>query len=608
MNLLDRLAYDTGGYTVQEILSSFCNKILEIIDLVNKHEEVCDEAHTLIENIRNEVVPDLVDDIMKELQDTGYFNNLVNVTLIEQLRTEVTTLLNDTITDYTTRLDNFDSQLDNNTKYVNVLSKKDGIKTDTQIFKETIQEAYDKSINITGWRSPLVIEIPSGEYRINDTIIDVNLNIEGGRFVFRGQGYQNTKIIFTPETEKFLIENKAIFGFTTFEGITFESNNIGKFMNAVGGGSGNCQSFTFEKCKFENFKNIITVTGGTMCSEVTFRDCKINGGDNDSILFNLNNSQAVNWRFFATDIEAFNGILFNYLAGTSISYYQGSIIPINNGIVMNIDGNANPNLFGEGNAPLLNANGVRFEMRDNSKLINVIEAHSFVTAQFTCCGMGGDNIETDKFICNLKLNNRIIFDNCYNLNNYKFKHTINENAYVYESYIEFRNVCPNNILENSSVNVVNNIKGNPIYNFINCGINGSTRLGEKSACSRTLLTTSRHLIEFNENKKPVFNNIAVDTPFTLEYEIKGIYLCSLGLHIEKAWTGGYGDMTFDVKVYNGDKSIMYCNGTLESSKGISLTSNNIFKSIDDDKIIIEFTPKSIWGSTFSCIPHLIFEY
>ena len=113
MNLLDRIAYDTGGYTVQEILSSFCNKIKEIIDLVNKNEEVCDEARTIIENIRNEVVPELVNDIMKELQDKGYFDTLVNVTLIEQLRTELTTLLNQAITDYTTRLDNIDSQLDN---------------------------------------------------------------------------------------------------------------------------------------------------------------------------------------------------------------------------------------------------------------------------------------------------------------------------------------------------------------------------------------------------------------------------------------------------------------------------------------------------------------
>ena len=112
MNLLDRISYDTGGYTVQEILSSFCNKILEIIDQVNKNEEICDESKTIIENIRNEVVPELVDDIIKEMQDNDYFDNLVNVNLIENLRTELTTLLNQTITDFTTRLDNFDSQLD----------------------------------------------------------------------------------------------------------------------------------------------------------------------------------------------------------------------------------------------------------------------------------------------------------------------------------------------------------------------------------------------------------------------------------------------------------------------------------------------------------------
>ena len=112
MNLLDRMSYDTGGYTVQEILSSFCKKILEIIDLVNKNEEVCDEVHTIIENIRNEVVPKLVEDMMKELQDNGYFDRLVNVKLIEQLRTELTTLFNQAITDFTTRLDNFDVQLD----------------------------------------------------------------------------------------------------------------------------------------------------------------------------------------------------------------------------------------------------------------------------------------------------------------------------------------------------------------------------------------------------------------------------------------------------------------------------------------------------------------
>ena len=113
------MCYDTGGYTVQEILLSYCNKILEIIDLVNKNEEICNETHTNIENIRNEVVPELVEDIMKELQDSGYFDSLVNVTLIEQLRTELTTLLNQTITAFTTRLDNITKHL--NSIEINVL-------------------------------------------------------------------------------------------------------------------------------------------------------------------------------------------------------------------------------------------------------------------------------------------------------------------------------------------------------------------------------------------------------------------------------------------------------------------------------------------------------
>ena len=159
MNLLDRIAYDTGGYTVQEILSSFSKKILEIIDLVNKNEEVCDESRTIIENIRNEVVPHVVDDIMKEMQDSGYFDSLVNVTLIENLRTELTTLLNNAITDYTSRIDNVVKK-----DYINALnppSPLSPISEDDSDIALKINAMFEIGKNI---------EIPFGQYNLNTKI------------------------------------------------------------------------------------------------------------------------------------------------------------------------------------------------------------------------------------------------------------------------------------------------------------------------------------------------------------------------------------------------------------------------------------------------------
>ena len=168
MKLLDRIAYDSGGYTVQEILSSFCKKILEIVDLVNKNEEVCDEARTIIENIRNEVVPDLVNDIMKELQDNGYFDSLVNVTLIEELRTELTTLLNDTITDFTTRLDNFNSRLD--TKANLIMVENVGISIN-DIKKEISQIYKILAIGNNKIRENCVLDVDFKKYN-NDTFTE----------------------------------------------------------------------------------------------------------------------------------------------------------------------------------------------------------------------------------------------------------------------------------------------------------------------------------------------------------------------------------------------------------------------------------------------------
>ena len=235
MNLLDRMCYDTGGYTVQEILSSFTKKILEIIDLVNKNEEVCDEARTIIENIRNEVVPDLVDDIMKELQDSGYFDDLVNVTLFEQLRTEITTLLNQTITDYTNRLDNFDSQLDNIEKNINKIC----YTIDTSI---TLNNSLNTLINnIDGGK----IVIPPGNYTLDGEITINKSNIEL-------EFLKGSKIIVNYVDKNVLtilpsLENIKITGFN----VVGNANRMNDQYAIVVGR--NCKNITIRDCLLNNF-------------------------------------------------------------------------------------------------------------------------------------------------------------------------------------------------------------------------------------------------------------------------------------------------------------------------------------------------------------------
>ena len=235
MNLLDRIAYDTGGYTVQEILSSFCKKIIEIIDLVNKNEEVVDEAHTLIENIRNEVVPALVDDMMNEMQDNGYFDSLVNVTLINQLRTELTTLLNQAITDYTTRLDNFGSQLEQSDKKINYIVRPEMFSgnNDSERIQNAINYIVNNKINGT--------VILRGEYTLTSKLtVDVTYCSIDGNAVLNSQIGNSETILITggdklyiniPYQSKSYIKGILLIGQRTTGsiGILYKSNNTSNF-------------------------------------------------------------------------------------------------------------------------------------------------------------------------------------------------------------------------------------------------------------------------------------------------------------------------------------------------------------------------------------------
>ena len=230
MNLLDRICYDTGGYTVQEILSSFCKKILEIIDLVNKNEEVCEETHTIIENIRNEVVPGLVNDIMEEMQDNGYFDSLVNVTLIEQLRTELTALLNQAITDYTTRLDNIVDE--NNKKFDDIVYLIDKFPKENNDLSdsERIQRAIDFVNSVGGG----TIQFPQGSYIIGKTIIlkDLVSLVGVGNIDFRG--VQQSSITEFIESDSFDDTNGTVFLEHEYTGVQEFRNNLIKNISFKG--------------------------------------------------------------------------------------------------------------------------------------------------------------------------------------------------------------------------------------------------------------------------------------------------------------------------------------------------------------------------------------
>lgn len=94
------MCYDTGGYTVQEILSSFCEKILEIIDLVNENELTCEEAKNLLTEIKEELLPIEVKKILDEYVADGTLENLINIDKLNTLKQEMIDYHNRTVLSY----------------------------------------------------------------------------------------------------------------------------------------------------------------------------------------------------------------------------------------------------------------------------------------------------------------------------------------------------------------------------------------------------------------------------------------------------------------------------------------------------------------------------
>lgn len=458
-------------------------------------------------------------------------------------------------------------------KEINILNYKNLTDDDTGMFFEAIKAAYAATPETTGWREPIVIKIPPGRYTINQTLIkseDYEL-FKGARFVFRGSGYQNTIINFTGDSESYLFDNNTIFGFSSFVGISFVGNNLNRFLNGVGGGSGNAQAFLFQDCSFSRFNELIKSSGTTMMSEVTFLNCKIKEFDSTSKIFVLGNSQAVNWRFYATDIESFSGKLFHATQGPSISIYQGSIIPLSGGVIFDVPSNADYNSFGSGNSPHIQTYGVRFEMRGLSKLLQVANPSVKVDCVFdnTNLGMSNQTLSPSHFPLDLWGRGKIVFNNCKNMYGLKMSSKVNgASDYLQPLVVIFNDEAPNDLFIQDSVIVFENNPQNtaasPIVLFSNCGLNTTIRLSgnSKRVPIGMILDSKKHYISF----LPTYNNIYQYSSSAQKFAVNLPHVNLMGIRIKTVGTSAYGGVIYKIKIQDVETGTIFVDREINTNQ------------------------------------------
>jgi len=502
-------------------------------------------------------------------------------------------------------------QFDNgiNVKWFGV--KGDGITDDTAAFKQAMQIAYNLSTPSSGWKSPVKIRIPYGKYIIKGNLIDASM--DSARFVFEGDGWQSTEIIYLPDdSNEFMLDNQAIIGFTTFQGIKFTSDNEGKFLNFVGSGSDNAQSMIFEKCFFQDFNQIIVCSEYTMTSEVTFTDCKIRGGGASAIYFVLNNDQGVNWRFYGTDIESFDGVCFDFHKGQSMYVYQGSIIPNSGAQVIRVVENADPNTFGGGTSPEISMWGVRFELK-NAILINLESKTVNFIAKFDCCGMGGSNITNGQPAVYTKGIGTLIFDTCYNFNNFLFSHEIDDASdYLNPVRVIFRNSAPvMTDIDQNICNIVTNISSYPVYIFDNCNTNSWYRPWHKAAQNSHFgWNVSKHVSGVSANSDGAYlSPVSIGNTYKINLKIPDQYITERKIVFKKASdVGAYYDQVHHIKIYDKTETVLLAEADLDTNEGLILHDPRLALLHEDDKYIIHLTPIVFNGNDLVIGINLIAEY
>lgn len=353
-------------------------------------------------------------------------------------------------------------------------AKNDGVSDNTEAIRNVIHLAYNSMQSTTddfSKRSP-VIKFGHGVYIVNSSLINEDDDLKYGSFTFEGSGLVSTVIGYKGASDTWLFNNKNIFAYTSFRNLRFYGTDYNNFMYLESNVSlAIAQSFTFENCRFGQFKTCFRSEGDAMTSEVSFLNCKfVYFPNRESRLFIFNNLQSVNWRFFGTDIEQTHGVVFDIRQGTYISLYSSSIIPIQ-GTIITVSENVKDGTFWDTNTPNIAMYSCRFEMRGDSRLLYVY-TQAYLQFVFNTCSLGGRNIGSSTSSYQIDIDSptginqtRLTFNDCSNFANYRFKIAGSENSYLGYVSVYFNNcIVPlDEMISRSSIPTLYNSEGMPKF-------------------------------------------------------------------------------------------------------------------------------------------------
>lgn len=324
----------------------------------------------------------------------------------------------------------------------------DGITDNSYVLTNILELASTTNVSDTDYLSKtFTLVFNHGDYVVENPITDENSKYSKVCFHIKGSGMEGgTTILYKGPDDTFLFKNWGNFSYSTFDGIKFQGNNRNNcFLLKSESPNSGTQTFNFTNCRWTCFYKTFVSEGDSMCSEVSFINCKFVWFEDNSVIFTFNNQQAVNWRFFGTDIEQTYGTIFHLKQGTFISLFQSSIIPFG-GIVIHIPTDANRSTFWYTNYPQVMMYSCRFELWNDTRLF-VCQTPSDSGAKFVNCNMGGGMIQRTDGIYQIEMmknittelnNSKLVFEGCSDFRNYRAfvgAHLGNSNA----GYLTFNN-------------------------------------------------------------------------------------------------------------------------------------------------------------------------